>query len=308
MLTRRRFFAATGATAVGAAVAGCTDEGTGGGVSGPASTETSAPVDRARRYFTPQEAAAVEAATARILPGTPDDPGAREAEVVVYIDALLASGGWGNEPVYRMGPFPAPDEAEAPGGDVRFGDDDSEEDEAEQGGGSPDFGTSSHGVVRRPIGSFDRYGEQSILTPPEVYRTGIASMNAHARQRFGSSFADLAPAEQDAVLVDMEDGNATTFDAPSGEDFFVLLRQHTIEGMFSDPMYGGNRDMVGWKLVGWPGSQRSYSPEEMLSDAPPRPPQSLAGLPHFHGGRSGERDEPVSPLAGSESGVRRGGR
>src|SRR5690606_31366402 len=103
-LTRRGFLTGTGTGAVALAVAGCSTEEQ-GGIAGPNSTSTSAPTERARQFFTPGEAALVEALTAQILPGSADDPGAREAEVVVYIDALLASGGWGSEPVYRSGPF-----------------------------------------------------------------------------------------------------------------------------------------------------------------------------------------------------------
>jgi hypothetical protein len=56
------------------------------------------------------------------------------------------------------------------------------------------------------------------------------------------------------------------------------LRNDTIEGMFGDPMYGGNRDLVGWTLIGYPGAQRQYTPEEMQDPNFSRPPQSLAQL------------------------------
>lgn len=292
---------------------GCTDD-TDGGVWGPESTSTTAPVERARRFFTPAEAALVEALTARILPGTPDDPGAREAEVVVYIDSLLASGGWGNEPVYRSGPFVTAEQvaAERAEAEREAGGEDQQE------GGSPELGTSSFGVTVRPVDAFDRYGEQSMMTPPEVYRAGMPSLDEHANERFGADFVDLSEERQDAVLVDLEDGNAPAFTAPSSQDFFVLLRQHTIEGMFSDPMYGGNQRMVGWELIGWPGAQRAYSPEEMLEDRRPRPPQAMEHLP-FQSGRPGPRygstdrprgRGPVLPRAGSDVGTsdRQGGR
>lgn len=301
-LSRRGFLAGAGGGTAGAiALTACSDEGVDDGTGGPSSTPTSAPVERARQYFTPAEASTVEAATARILPGTPEDPGAREAEVVVYIDALLATGGWGGEPVYRDGPFVTAEDVET---SDESGEDQQEsqsegEGEEEQGG-SPDLGTTSYGVTLRPSGDFDRYGEQSMMTPPEVYRLGLPAMDAHARARFGAAFAELAEDQQDAVLADMESGDATTFDQPSGEDLFILLRQHTVEGMFSDPMYGGNRGMVGWQLIGWPAAQRAYSPEEMLREDPPRPPQSLQGLPHFESGERRGRSEPVLPQAGSD--------
>jgi gluconate 2-dehydrogenase gamma chain len=71
---------------------------------------------------------------------------------------------------------------------------------------------------------------------------------------------------------------ATGFDGPSGKAFFTWLRNDTIEGMFSDPMYGGNREMVGWKLIGYPGAQRHYTPDDMKNRAFRRDPQSLAQL------------------------------
>src|SRR5690606_24496418 len=124
--------------------------------------------------------------------------------------------------------------------------------------------TTSYGVTRRPHGTFDRYGEQSMLAPPEVYRMALPALDAHARARFGVGFLEATEDRQDEVLADLEEDRAPTFGpAPSGRDFFALLRQHTIEGMFSDPIYGGNRDLVGWRLVGFPGAQRAYSEAEL---------------------------------------------
>lgn len=297
--SRRRFLVGTGAAGAVLA-AGCATGGIEGGVTGPSSTSTTAP-DRARRFFTPHEAALVEAATARILPGSPDDPGAREAEVVVYIDGLLSAGGWASEPVYRSGPFPSPDDL------LEEEDEDEDEDEEDDGGGEDDeeddpvdLGTTPFGVTRRPIGALERWGEQSMVPPPDVYRLGLAGLDGWAEEREGAPFLELDDEAQDRVLADLEDGLATTFDEVSGEDLFALLRQHTIEGAFSDPIYGGNRNMVGWELIGWPGAQRAYSTTDLQTEAPPRPPQSLEHLPHAHPGET-DRDEPVQPLAGTES-------
>jgi gluconate 2-dehydrogenase gamma chain len=82
-------------------------------------------------------------------------------------------------------------------------------------------------------------GYQGKATPREVYRDGIAKL---------AGFDALAPAAQDAKLREIE----STY-------FFRLLRQHTIEGMFSDPMHGGNADLIGWQLIGFPGPQMSWS-------------------------------------------------
>ncbi|MCP6401410.1 gluconate 2-dehydrogenase subunit 3 family protein, partial [Klebsiella pneumoniae] len=71
------------------------------------------------------------------------------------------------------------------------------------------------------------------------------------------SFDQLAPQQQDAVLAAMEGGKLPVSDAPI-TDFFNLLLSNAIEGFFADPIYGGNRDKVGWKLVGFPGVAAAY--------------------------------------------------
>lgn len=301
-LSRRGFLLTGGTAATATLLPGCASDDT-GGVRGPTSGPSTTAVSRARRFFTPAEAATVEAATARILPGTPDDPGAREAEVVVYIDGLLESGGWASEPIYRSGPFLTPDEIEQ-------GDPSEDEDEGGGEGEGGDIETTDFGVVRRPNGEWDRYGLQSRMTPAEVYRTGIPMLDAHAVERFGAPFVGLDDGQQDEVLADLEGDRAETFEQPSGPDLFALLHQHTIEGMFSDPIYGGNRGKVGWQLIGWPAAQRAYTIDELQSEAPPREPRSIEELPHLHGHDRGpggaNGGEPVRPLAGSEERDRSG--
>ena len=76
-------------------------------------------------------------------------------------------------------------------------------------------------------------GYQGKATPREIYREGLKNLQG---------FDHLAPEEQDASLRQIESSR-----------FFSLLRQHTIEGMFSDPIHGGNIDMIGWQLIGFPG-------------------------------------------------------
>jgi len=76
----------------------------------------------------------------------------------------------------------------------------------------------------------------------------------------------------------MEADKATGFEGPGAKAFFTQLRNDTIEGMFSDPMYGGNRDLVGWKLIGYPGAQRFYTPDDIKNPNLQRDPQSLAEL------------------------------
>jgi gluconate 2-dehydrogenase gamma chain len=226
--------------------------------------------------FSMEEARTVEALTARILPGTPEDPGAREAGVVVYIDRLLATSEGFAEPTYRQPPFaqvytsPTPPESQ-----------------------------SGVNVVWVAQAEIERYGFQAALTPREVYRIGLDAVDRYAEDEFGAPFADLSEDDQDTIVGAMADGGATGFRQVSAEQFFLVLRRHTAEGMFSDPAYGGNRDLVGWRLVGFPGAQRAYTPNELRRDAPPRAPQSQSQMHSFSPGEDA-RDGVVLPLSGSD--------
>lgn len=213
-------------------------------------------------FFSPEEAATVEAFTARLIPGSPADPGAREAGVVTYIDTALAlvDGFW--RPTYTRPPF------------------------AETYTGEPLPEASAGGTDRIFVAEdeVDRYGFQSPLTPREIYRQGLPFVDALAREQFGARFTDLTEDEQDEVVAVIADGEADTFEEPSASLFFDTIRQDTIYGMFADPAYGGNLDMVGWRLIGYPGAQRAYTPLDLQVEGPPRPPQSLDQLHDFNVG------------------------
>jgi len=88
------------------------------------------------------------------------------------------------------------------------------------------------------------------------YRRGLRDLDSYARTSFGRSFLDLNEAQQDAILGEIEAGRAQGF--RDGEEFFKLVRSHVLEGVFGEPSYGGNHDMVGWRLVGFPGQQFGY--------------------------------------------------
>ena len=72
-------------------------------------------------------------------------------------------------------------------------------------------------------------------------------------------------ARQDAVITALEQGKAPAFTWPSAQAFFNTVRTHTMEGMFADPVYGGNKDFAGWVLIGFPGAQPLFSPADMQS-------------------------------------------
>jgi gluconate 2-dehydrogenase gamma chain len=99
----------------------------------------------------------------------------------------------------------------------------------------------------------------------EFYRYGLAQLDAHCLAAYGKEFRNLSPAQQDETITALEHGKTTAFAWPTAQAFFATLHKHTIEGMFSDPIYGGNKDFAGWILVGFPGAQMQFTAEDMLS-------------------------------------------
>lgn len=167
------------------------------------------------KFFTSEEAAIIEAATARIFPTDEIGPGAKECGVTIYIDRQLA-GPYGRDRYrYTMGPFEA---------------------------GTPE------------------QGYQGQATPREIYRASIKPL---------AGFAELNETEQDNRLRAIEN-----------TAFFRLLRQHTLEGMFCDPMHGGNRDCLGWQLIGFPGPYMSWANDvdRHFGEAHRPKPQSLSQI------------------------------
>ena len=102
----------------------------------------------------------------------------------------------------------------------------------------------------------------------DFYRRGLQALDAYCVATFKDSFVYLKPQQQDEVVGALESGKATGFTWPSAQAFFNALRTHTMEGMFSDPIYGGNKDFAGWKLVGFPGAQPTFTVADMQSSKP----------------------------------------
>jgi gluconate 2-dehydrogenase gamma chain len=157
------------------------------------------------------EANALDALVARIVPGDAGDPGAREAGVVTYIDRALA------------GPYAA-------------------------------WGLA--------------------------YREGLRLLNAHALAKHGAKYHQLSATDQDSILAALEANEVSEFGANGSAEFFAMVWAHTIEGLLCDPAYGGNRDGVGWKLIGFPGAQYGYSAGEMQygTDLTTKPLMTLADI------------------------------
>ena len=101
------------------------------------------------------------------------------------------------------------------------------------------------------------HGYQLGLTPREFFRQGINAAQAWATQTFGRTFATLGEPDRQAALQAMEQGKAQ-FAAFDAREFFEALITIVMEGFFADPYYGGNRDMAGWKMIGYPGLMADY--------------------------------------------------
>jgi len=99
----------------------------------------------------------------------------------------------------------------------------------------------------------------------DFYRRGLAQLDGLCQRTYHEAFRRLDAARQDEVIAALEQGRATGFDWPPAEEFFTTLRTHTMEGMFADPIYGGNHDFAGWRLVGFPGAQAIFTPPDMQS-------------------------------------------
>ena len=104
----------------------------------------------------------------------------------------------------------------------------------------------------------------------DTIKSGLASVEAVARATKQRPFAQLSAAEQDELLGDLERNAAPGFDGGSAA-FFATLLNHTWQGTFGDPYYGGNRNFAGWDLLGYPGVRLAVTAEQQNLDAKPTP-------------------------------------
>lgn len=121
-------------------------------------------------------------------------------------------------------------------------------------------------------------GYQSRLTPAGMYRAAVRDIDqAVSREGRAPAFAKLAADAQDDWLHRLEDGTVTLAGVDA-KGFFKLLLQNTVEGFFADPIYGGNRDMAGWRLIGFPGARYDHTPYvQKHGEKYPLPPVGLEG-------------------------------
>ncbi|WP_264362255.1 gluconate 2-dehydrogenase subunit 3 family protein [Ramlibacter tataouinensis] len=129
-------------------------------------------------------------------------------------------------------------------------------------------------------------GYQLPFTPAELFKNSLRAIAADVGKSNRGKLSKLEPQEQDAYLRSLENEPRDLGGVPS-DVFFQLLLDMTVEGFFADPVYGGNKDMVGWKLVGFPGAYANYY--EFVDQHGirfTRPPMSLGqdagGTVHLH--------------------------
>jgi gluconate 2-dehydrogenase gamma chain len=203
------------------------------------------------RFFTSEEAAAVEAIVDRLIPPDPQTPGGKDAGCAVFIDRQLA-GPYGRfEGHYRSGPF-------------------------------------QHGTKEQ--------GPQSPLAPAPHYRAALAALDSYCRKKHGAKFADLNDQSKDEILTGLEHGSIA-LEGTSGQEFFELIIKNTQHGFFADPIYGGNRDMTAWKMIGFPGARYDYRDwVERHNERFTLPPIAIASHPDWS-----------QPAGGGSDNTKRGG-
>lgn len=124
----------------------------------------------------------------------------------------------------------------------------------------------------------EQQGYQLKLTPAQFYRTAIQDIDEYCGRAYdGKSFAQLDAGTQDKVLKGLEKGDVKLARMPA-KQFFEMLWHNTQEGFLADPMYGGNRDFAGWKLIGFPGPRYNYVAEiEQYGRTYGMPPVGIMG-------------------------------
>ena len=186
-------------------------------------------------FFTPVEAALIEAIVDRLIPPDPVGPGAVEGAVPTFLDRQLAGQFGQGQHFFLGGPWPK---------------------------GTPE------------------QGYQSRFTPAQLYRAALGAIPGYVSKTYnGASFEKLAATDQDKMLKGLEAGQVE-LEGVDGKAFFAMLLQNTKEGYFSDPIYGGNKDMAAWKMIGFPGAHYDYRDWVGRFNQPvPFPPVSFKGRP-----------------------------
>ena len=125
-------------------------------------------------------------------------------------------------------------------------------------------GASSIGVINY----LDRALSGPYARHLETYRLGVYALDAESEARFSKRFVDADSKQQQELIAALENNSAGSFKAVEAKALFELARSHLQEGLFADPIYGGNRDKSGWRVLGHPGVWLENSAEENLTDKP----------------------------------------
>jgi gluconate 2-dehydrogenase gamma chain len=186
-------------------------------------------------FFTPAEAATMEAIVDRLIPADHLSVGGKDAGCAVFIDRQLAGSFGKANRLYTQGPF-------------------------------------ARGLPTQ--------GYQNAMTPAARYREGLRALEAYVHDAHAKRFAQLSAAQQDEILEGLESGKIvwTLASGLTAHSFFELVLQNTMEGFFADPLYGGNKGMAGWRLVGFPGARYDYRDHVDKHNVPyPHGPVSIYG-------------------------------
>ena len=133
--------------------------------------------------------------------------------------------------------------------------------------------------VRPPfLKGANNQGDQSDSGPRQQYRVGLAALNKACKAQLGGkAFEDLSNADKDRILSELESGELK-LDGIDGQAFFAVVIKDVQMGFFADPIYGGNRDMVAWKMIGFPGARYNYLDwVSRHNERFPLPPVSITG-------------------------------
>jgi gluconate 2-dehydrogenase gamma chain len=121
-------------------------------------------------------------------------------------------------------------------------------------------------------------GPQSDTGPAQQYRTALAALDRAVGSKYsGKAFAELSDDDKDAFLKGMESGDLK-LEGADGKAFLEQVVKDVQMGFFADPIYGGNRDMVAWKMIGYPGARYNYLDWiDRHNERLPLPPVSISG-------------------------------
>ncbi|MBT2581380.1 gluconate 2-dehydrogenase subunit 3 family protein [Planococcus sp. ISL-109] len=120
-------------------------------------------------------------------------------------------------------------------------------------------------------------GYQSRLKRNELFRQGLQRMQQEAQSRFDTNFVDLEGEQMDEILTAFQE-DEIDMQAATSQFFFRLLRQATLNGAYADPIYGGNQNMEGWRMKGFPGHRPAYINEIESEDFVQMDPHSVGDM------------------------------